>query len=380
MDILSEKAKQGVKVYVLYDAIGSILTNSNFFVQMMRRGINVAEFHPFAPWKPHWNWFKRNHRKILCVDNNIAFIGGFNITEYDAPKSLGGRGWKDTQIKIQGSAVHEVVQLFWESWERCGKNIPGLDINRTSQKPEDRSTGQPLPACPDDTSGGRQTTIPVVGESGVPAPTPHTVCSPPVPVCPRGVSHHPMVGETHTPTYVSVVSASGIKNVRSIRRTYKFAIDRAKKYIHITNAYFLPDRLIYRRLIRAVRRGVDVSIITPFQTDHPYVRWASWSLFPHLIKNGIKIYEWQGEILHSKSAVIDGIWSSIGSHNLDHRSLHYNLELNINVFDREFASQVENLFQEDLKGSKSLGIMDCRSRQMLSKLTSKVLYLFRSWL
>lgn len=320
MDILSEKVRQGVRVYVLYDAIGSILTNRNFFNQMTQRGINVAEFHPFAPWRPHWNWFKRNHRKTLCIDNSIAFIGGFNITEYDAPKSMGGRGWKDTQIKIQGPAVREVIKLFWESWEKCGKNIPEHIPDEAFPKPED------------------------------------------------------------IPTYVSVVSASGIRNVRSIRRSYKFAIDRAKKYIHITNAYFLPDRLIYRRLIRAVRRGVDVSIITPFQTDHPYVRWASWSLFPHLLKSGIKIYEWQGEILHSKSAVIDGIWSSIGSHNLDHRSLHYNLELNINVFDEKFAAHVENLFQEDIKGSKLLSITDCQNRQLLSKLTSKVLYLFRSWL
>ena len=179
---------------------------------------------------------------------------------------------------------------------------------------------------------------------------------------------------------VSVVSVSGIRNYRSIRRSYRYAIDIARDYIYITNAYFLPDRFIYRRLIKAVRRGVDVRIIVPLKTDHPYVRWASWAMYAHMLKNGVKLYEWQGEILHSKTAVIDGLWSSVGSHNLDHRSLHYNMELNVNVFSGEFGSGLKQLFMEDLKNSKEVTLAAARARPLLSKAASKLLYFFRYWL
>jgi cardiolipin synthase len=179
---------------------------------------------------------------------------------------------------------------------------------------------------------------------------------------------------------VSVLSAGGIRNVRSIRRSYRYAIDKAVEYIYITNAYFLPDRLVYRRLIKAARRGVDVRVIAPRDTDHPYVRWASWARYAHMIKNGVRLYEWQGPILHSKTAVIDGIWSSVGSHNLDHRSLHYNLEVNLNVYDAAFGAAMTRAFREDLKLSRLVLMDDVKKRPLTAKVASKLLYLFRSWL
>ena len=125
---------------------------------------------------------------------------------------------------------------------------------------------------------------------------------------------------------------------------------------------------------------MDVRIIVPLKTDHPYVRWASWAMYAHMLKNGVKLYEWQGEILHSKTAVIDGLWSSVGSHNLDHRSLHYNMELNVNVFSGEFGSGLKQLFMEDLKNSKEVTLAAARARPLLSKAASKLLYFFRYWL
>jgi cardiolipin synthase len=288
------------------------------------------------------------------VDGSVAFVGGFNITEADLPRSLGGRGWKDAQVYVEGPAVAEIEKLFWESWlssciegtgETAGRDIEtagigkGIGIEQQVERAQGKGSGirfltQPLPI--------------------------------PVPVVKGDVP-------------VSIVSASGIRNFMSIRRSYRYAIDIARNYIYITNAYFLPDRLIYRRLIRAVRRGVDVRIIVPLKTDHPYVRWASWAMYFHMLKNGVKLYEWQGEILHSKTAVIDGLWSSVGSHNLDHRSLHYNLELNINVFNRQFGDEVKRLFMEDLKSSKELTLDEVRARPLLFKVGSKLLYLFRSF-
>jgi cardiolipin synthase len=320
-DLLMEKARHGVQVFLVYDSIGSILTDRDFFLEMAAAGVRVSEFRPVIFWKPYWNWIKRDHRKTLCVDGECAFVGGFNITEYDAPRSMGGRGWKDTQALVRGPAVAAIEDLFREAWNAS---------------------------------------TPVAG-SKAPAP--------PVSVPPRA-GHKP----------ASVVSAGGIRNVRSIRRSYRYAIDRAQDFIYIVNAYFLPDRLVYRRLIKAARRGVDVRVIAPMDTDHPYVRWASWSMYAHMIKNGVKIYEWQGPILHSKTAVIDGAWSSVGSHNLDHRSLHYNLEVNINVYDRDFGAEMTRAFREDLKKSRMLQLAEVRGRPLMAKAASKLLYLFRSLL
>lgn len=320
-DLLKEKAREGVAVYLVYDSVGSVLTDRDFFLDLAAAGVRVAEFRPIIFWKPYWNWIKRDHRKTVCVDGKAAFVGGFNITEYDAPRSLGGRGWKDAQALVRGPAVGAVERLFWEAWESA---------------------------------------TPVAG-SRQPAP-------PPAPRPPAGDKA------------VSVLFAGGFRNVRSIRRSYRHAIDGARDYIYITNAYFLPDRLVYRRLVQAARRGVDVRVIGPCETDHPYVRWASWAMYAHMIKNGVKIYEWQGPILHSKTAVIDGIWSSVGSHNLDHRSLHYNLELNLNVYDHAFGAAVARAFREDLKNSRLVTLADVRGRPWTARLASKLLYLFRSWL
>ncbi|OGR42991.1 MAG: hypothetical protein A2X35_04515 [Elusimicrobia bacterium GWA2_61_42] len=320
-DLLKEKAREGVAVHLIYDSVGSILTDRDFFLDLAAAGVKVAEYRPVIFWKPYWNWIKRDHRKTVCIDGKAALVGGFNITEYDAPRSMGGRGWRDTQALLRGPAVAELEKIFWEAWAAS---------------------------------------TPVIGAK--PAPRP--------------VSFPGPAGDT----VVSVLSAGGIRNVRSIRRSYRYAIDRAVDYIYITNAYFLPDRLVYRRLIKAARRGVDVRVISPRDTDHPYVRWASWAMYAHMIKNGVKIYEWQGQILHSKTAVIDGTWSSVGSHNLDHRSLHYNLEVNLNVYDAAFGAGMARVFREDLKLSKLVTMEDVRNRPFTSKAASKLLYLFRSWL
>jgi len=321
-DLLMEKAREGVAVYLIYDSVGSILTERDFFLKLAAAGVKVAEFRPVIYWKPYWNWIKRDHRKTICVDGRTAFVGGFNITEHDAPKSMGGRGWKDNAVRLQGPAVGAVEALFWEAWAGWCAPVDGSVI--PPGKP-----AQPGPA------GRKQ---------------------------------------------VSVVFAGGIRNVRSIRRSYRYAIDRASEYIYITNAYFLPDRLVYRRLIKAARRGVDVRVIAPLETDHPFVRWASWSMYAHMIKNGIKIYEWQGPILHSKAAVIDGAWSSVGSHNLDHRSLHYNLEVNLNIYGREFGAGMARAFRDDLKKCRPVTLAEVRRRPLTAKLASKLLYLVRSWL
>ncbi|MDA8243166.1 MAG: phospholipase D-like domain-containing protein [Elusimicrobia bacterium] len=319
--LLREKARSGVEVRLVYDSIGSILTDRKFFLELAAAGVKVAEFRPVIYWKPYWNWIKRDHRKTVSVDGRRAFVGGFNITESDAPGSMGGRGWTDTQVRLSGPAVADVERLFWESW-------------------------------------AASTMVAGVHEPPLPLPVPE-----------RAGSKRALV-----------VSAGGIRNVRSIRRSYRHAIDQAERYIYITNAYFLPDRQVLRRLTAAAERGVDVRIIAPKETDHPYVRWASWAIFRRLLERGVKVYEWQGSILHSKTAVIDGVWSSVGSHNLDHRSLQYNLEVNVNVYDRGFGAEMAKSFREDLKNSRAVTLAAVRGRPLTAKAASRVLYFLRSWL
>ncbi|MCX5782998.1 MAG: phospholipase D-like domain-containing protein, partial [Elusimicrobia bacterium] len=197
--VLAEKAAQGVKVYVIYDSLGSIKAGRSFFENMIKGGINVAEYHPFAPWRPYWTWFRRNHRKLLVVDNETAFIGGMNISDDDSPASWGGPGWKDTAVKFCGPCVSDAVNLFWESWEKCAPLPSGRELFFSQKSP-------------------------------------------------RGAA------------LAEVVSRSGMTARKSIRQRYKRAISQAQKYIYITNAYFLPSRIIVRKLMKAARRGVRVAV------------------------------------------------------------------------------------------------------------------------
>jgi len=314
-ELLKEKASKGIEIRIIYDSAGSILTSSSFFKDMEKSGIKIKEYNPVRLYRPYWKWIRRDHRKIIAVDDKIAIVGGFNISLDYAPYSIGGKNWKDCGVLINGEAVYLIMEIFKKTWKELG----GDDFT---------------------------------------------------------INKHYSDGNS----ILSIVSGSGIRNFFSIRRSYKYAIDNARDYIYITNAYFLPDRFIYRRLIKAVMRGVKVKIITPYKTDHPYVRLASWAMFPYMIKHGIEIYEWQKEVLHSKTAVIDGYLVSVGSHNLDHRSLHYNLELNVNIFDEKIGNQMKKNFLKDIENCKRITLEDCKKRIFSAKLLSQILYLFRSWL
>jgi len=314
--LLIKKAAEGVKIRLIYDSAGSILTGGEFFERMKKSGVMTREYNPVRFYRPWWKWWRRDHRKMIVADGKAAIVGGFNISGDYAPSSMGGRNWKDCGVFAEGRAVEKISEIFRETWLK-------LEGDYFEIFPVEKPAGD---------------------------------------------------------TPLSVVSASGLRSFFSIRRSYKYAIDNARDYIYITNAYFLPDRFIYRKLVRAVLRGVNVKIITPYKTDHPYVRLASWAMFHYLIKNGVEVYEWQKEILHSKTAVIDGYWSSVGSHNLDHRSLHYSLELNVNIFDEKTGAEMEKIFLRDLESCRRITLKDCKERLLSSKVLSKMLYFFRSWL
>ena len=179
---------------------------------------------------------------------------------------------------------------------------------------------------------------------------------------------------------VRVVTSDMRRGRANIRDWYREAIRRSQKSIYITNAYFLPTLRLLRELAKAARRGVDVRIMVAGTTDVAAVRLASRSIYGRLLEAGARMYEWQGRVLHAKTAVIDGHWSTVGSSNLDQQSLKLNLEANVLVDDPRFAGSMEQMFLEDLAHCDEMTHVEWKNRPLWERAVSWVAYLFRGWL
>lgn len=302
-DMLIQKQQEGVQVNLIYDSLGSFATSGAFFDRMREAGIRVVEFNPFNPLKTLWKWRPnhRDHRKILVVDGSAAFTGGVNISSvYSWKPSASGQGggsrelpWRDTHVRIDGPAVADFQRLFLDTWQWAGGE---LDPTRTY-----------FPYIP----GEGDAMVMVVGN------TP---------------------GQSNRTTYLMYLSA--IRNARTS--------------IHLTVAYFAPGRAIVSALANAARRGVDVRMVVPLVTDSPVALHAGEYYYSRLLKAGVKLYRRRGGVLHAKTAVIDGVWSTVGSTNMDLRSFWYNDEVNAIILDRDFALSMEKLFDKDVEESDPL--------------------------
>lgn len=284
---LTEKAEQGVAVYLCYDAFGSMGLSEATVQRMRRAGMRVLEYRPLAPWRKNWGWQRRNHRKIVVIDRCVGFTGGMNISRDYAPLHWGGRGWRDTHLRMRGPIIDEMVQVFIETW-----------ATETSERISPHRLG-----APPKRKGG---------------------------LTMRFISNH------------------RVELRHQIHRSYLRAIKAARRKIYISNAYFAPDPRFVRAIEAASRRGVEVKLLLQGKSDVKFSQYAGRALYRRLMDSGVQIYEWRARVLHAKCAVIDGIWSSIGSYNLDHRSLHYNLENNVTILDRGFAEDVEEMFRRDI--------------------------------
>jgi len=318
-DELIRARGRGVRVNVIYDAIGSINTDRSLFASMRRAGIHVIDYHPIIPWRRYFNISLRDHRKILVVDGRVAFIGGINIGKEYAGRKFGGDNWRDTHVKIEGPAVSEIQFFFMTNWVRNG-GAPGR-----------KSDYFPEPAEHDD-------------------------------------------------KLVIILSSKSRKNVRTIRNSYLSAINTARESILIANAYFIPDRRFYSALIRAARRGVKVILLLPGKTDVPMAKWAGMYLYRKYLRSGIRVFEYEASVLHTKTAVIDGIWSTVGSSNLDRRSMRHNLELNAVILDQEFGEQMERVFFKDLKSAREITLHAHERRSIATFFREWFWYRFRNFL
>lgn len=321
-ELLIERQKAGVQVRIIYDSIGTVGTPKTFFESLSQAGIELLEFHPVNPintlsqgtaWSPN----QRDHRKLLVVDGNIAFTGGINISNSYANSSLfrskrAGNtsvGWRDTHIQITGPAVAAIQWVFLDTWleekELNFEQLPEADY------------------------------FPILKNIG---------------------------------TQLVRVLASGPDENQDIYQAYLSALYQAKRSIHITCAYFVPDEAILNALSAAVRRGVDVKLVLPGVNDNDLVSQASKSYFEEMLTSGVQLFQLKVAVLHAKTAVIDSQWSTVGSTNIDTRSFLHNREINVMVFSPEFGKEMENAFAEDLKSSTPVSKEVWADRPLLDRL------------
>lgn len=322
---LAAAALRGVEVSIIFDAVGSVGASAEMFTELIRAGAQVIEFNPIAPWKRRFRLSKltrRDHRKILVVDGRIGFTGGINIADYWLSLDEGGAGWRDDMVRIDGPAVAGLSDCFARVWARLR---------------------------------GRKLGVP----EALRQPPPQT----------RG--HHPQ-----TPA-IRVLGQRFLRTQREISRAYLHYLRRAERRIFIANSYFVPDGRVLRALARAARRGVDVRIIVPGQSDVDIVRHASRAVWGRLLRAGVRIFEWEESVLHAKTAVVDGKWSTIGTFNFDYMSLRMNLEVNVSVLDVRFAQRLEASFLKDFELCREVSPVDFRFRPLGQRLLEYLAYRLR---
>jgi cardiolipin synthase A/B len=320
-DALIAKQKAGVQVNFIYDSVGSIGTPKAFFQPMRDAGIKVLEFNPVNPLalRKGWNVNRRDHRKLLVVDGRIAFVGGVNISSvyssgssvsrssHAKPPQSGQQPWRDTHIRIEGPVAASFQTLFMDTWKE--------------QK------GDPLP---------KRNYFPRIAPDGDEVV--------------RAIGSSPE--QPYSVIYVTLLSA----------------INSAQSQVYLTNAYFVPDPQMLTALKDAVARGVDVRLLLPGKSDSALVTYASHSFYDELLSAGVKIYERQDALLHAKTAVIDGVWSTIGSTNLDWRSFVTNQEINAVVLSPGFGAQMLKMFNDDLQQSTLITLENWRRRSIVSRI------------
>ncbi len=352
-EALAGAAARGVEVALLYDSLGSWRTHPWIFDWMAANGVRVIGYRPLFPWRQGWGWPRRDHRKLLVIDEAVGFTGGINIGDDWAEVDRGGRGWRDTMVRISGPAARALDLLFREVWDR--------EVRRQRSDLALAPMGGPLP------------------------PTGAASLSAETAFAPTGAAS--LSAETEFGTEadgdgvpVAIVGNREFGRRRAIRKTYRYAIDKARRYIFIANPYFVPDHAILRSLKWARRRGVRVALLLPGQSDIASVQWASRATYEKLLTWGVEIHHWCQPMFHAKTAVIDGNWCTVGTYNLDTQSLRYNLEVTAVIPDRRVAGEIERMFLEDLGRCDRIDLESWRRRPRWWRLPERFFYFFRAWL
>lgn len=299
---LIEASERGVEVFVAYDGFANLVVPRGFYdlppaIKVRRHPVVASPFRLFRN-------SGRDHRKLLVVDHDVAFVGGYNIG------SLYATDWRDTHARLTGDIVWDMRNAFIDYWNLF--------------------VGAGRPALPDSGSDHWQPEIRV---------------------------------HRNLPRLL----------VYPIRNMYLDAIDRASRHIYLTHAYLIPDSDMLAALMRAARRGVDVRIIVPAESNHIVADWLSRGFYGQLLRSGVRLLLYQGAMVHAKTATIDGQWSTIGTANIDRISLLGNYEINIEVFDPDVARQLQEIFAIDSSNTVELTAAEWRSRSAMVKFSETVL-------
>jgi cardiolipin synthase A/B len=318
-EALAERARAGVRVHVLFDALGSQKIEEAEVRRMKAAGIQVAKYNPLR-WYSIVRMNNRTHRKILVVDGRVGYTGGAGIGDEWRGDAQGPEHWRDTQFRVEGPAVAQMQAAFMENWiEVTGDVLHGEDY------------------------------FPQLAEAG------------------RQLAQF----------FISSPGGGG----ETMQLMYLLSIASAKESILLSAAYFVPDDNEVRMLAEARKRGVRVRIIVPGKvTDSPAVRRASRSTWGELLRAGVEIHEYQPTFFHCKVMIVDGLWVSVGSTNFDTRSFSTNDEANLNVYDREFAAAQTRIFENDLKRTRRIDLEEWQGRPWTEKLWEHSLGLLSSQL
>jgi cardiolipin synthase A/B len=317
-DLLVRQSQAGVHIRIIYDGIGSISTDSTFFDKLRGAGVEVIEFNPLNPWKHHYGFNSRDHRKLLVADGTVAILGGVNLssTYQSAPSGSSNKKgnatqddqkdvWHDTDIEIVGPVVPELERVFRDHWRE-------------------------------------QEGVPLAADTDVELPS------------------EPVGDEV-----VRILRSSPSKLKRRYYVTVISAIRNAENSIWITSGYFVPTHQEKVGLMAAARRGIDVRLLLPSHSDSGPALAVQHSHYEDLLRAGVKIYERDDGVLHSKTMVIDQVWSIVGSSNFDHRSVLFNDELDAVVLGKETGAKLAADFMADLQHARAIDMEQWQHRSML---------------
>ena len=305
-DALAERARAGIKVHVLLDWVGSAKLDGALMKKMKDAGVEVELYHPLR-WYNLGRLNNRTHRKLLIVDGKIGYTGGVGIAEIWTGNGQDPEHWRDSHFRVEGPVVAQMQSVMLDNW----LTTTGRVLHGSEYFPPPRPTGgQKAQMFASSPSGGSE----------------------------------------------------------SMLMMYLLAITAAKKSIDLSSAYFVPDEITRRAFIAAVKRGVRVRIITPGENiDAETVRRASRGLWGDLLEAGVQIHEYQPTMFHTKSMIVDGLMTSVGSTNFDVRSFRLNDEANLNVYDAAFAASQTQVFEEDLKRSRRVTLQAWQARPWQDK-------------
>jgi cardiolipin synthase len=304
---LTERARAGVRVQVVLDGLGSASTSEDDFKELIAAGGKVKWYHKLRFSNlPKYN--NRTHRELLIVDGEVGFIGGAGIADHWLISTEKRKRWRDTMVRVEGQAVTNLQATFSENWlESSGEMLAGPDF---------------FPDCN-------------------------------------------MEGNTPALVVNSTPSAGGSTRARALVQTL---LASAKDSIHITTPYFLPDGDLSLELEKAIKRGVEIKVLTPGDhNDHMLTRTSSRRAYGRLLKAGVRIFEYNPGMLHAKVLVIDGRWGVVGSTNFDNRSFGLNDEVNMAICEKKFAEQLEADFRNDLAESTEFSYERWQKRSLFER-------------